>query len=84
MHIKPNLNVGCFISKPVHTNDQVNRIKKELTRREIPRNIQAINDNQEHSLKAVREITDSYLEYQKEIMKSLQSTWMTGGYEVPT
>src|SRR5207249_683438 len=48
----------------------------EEARREIPRNTQAINDYQEHSLQATKEIADSYLESQKEIIKSFQSTWL--------
>ncbi len=53
-------------------------IKKTIdeARREIPRNTQAINDYQEHTLQASREIVDSYLESQKEIIQSLQSMWL--------
>ena len=43
--------------------------------REIPRNTQAINDYQEHTLQSSKEIADRYLESQKEIIKSYQSTW---------
>ena len=45
-------------------------------KREIPRNTQAINDYQEHTLEASKEIVDSYLESQKEIIQSFQSTWI--------
>jgi hypothetical protein len=56
------------------TRDNIRRTIEE-TRREIPRNTQAINDYQEHTLQATREVADSYIESQKEIIKSLQSTW---------
>ncbi|MGC2570717.1 MAG: hypothetical protein WA364_04325 [Candidatus Nitrosopolaris sp.] len=45
-------------------------------KREIPRNAQAISDYQEHTLQASREIVDSYLESQKVIIQSFQSTWV--------
>jgi hypothetical protein len=57
------------------TKDNIKRTIEEA-RREIPRNTQAINDYQEHSLQVTREITDSYLESQKEIIKSFQPTWV--------
>jgi len=57
------------------TKDNIKRTIEEAIR-EIPRNTQAINDYQEHSLQATREITDSYFESQKEIIKSFQSTWV--------
>jgi len=56
------------------TRDNIRRTIEE-TRREIPRNTQVINDYQEHTLQVSREIADSYIESQKEIIKSLQSTW---------
>jgi len=43
---------------------------------EIPRRTQSFNDYQEHSLQTASEITDSYLQSQKEIIKSFQSTWV--------
>jgi hypothetical protein len=53
-------------------------LKKTLdeARREIPRNTEAINDYQEHTLQTTKEITDSYLDSQKEIIKSFQSIWV--------
>ena len=60
------------------TRDNIRRTIEE-TRREIPRNTQAINDYQEHTLQVSREIADSYIESQKEIIKSLQSTWAPHG-----
>ena len=48
----------------------------EEARREIPRNTEAINDYQEHTLQTTKEITDSYLDSHKEVIKSFQSTWV--------
>jgi hypothetical protein len=44
-------------------------------RKEVPRYTQAVNDYQEQTIQAVREIGDNYIESQKEIINSLQSTW---------
>ncbi|MGN6632717.1 MAG: hypothetical protein ACTHKP_10850 [Nitrososphaeraceae archaeon] len=53
-------------------------LKKTIdeARREIPRNTEAINDYQEHTLQTTKEITDSYLNSQKEVIKSFQSIWV--------
>jgi len=53
-------------------------LKKTIdeARREIPRNTEAINDYQEHTLQTTKEITDSYLDSQKEVIKSFQSLWV--------
>jgi hypothetical protein len=56
------------------TRDNIRRTIEEA-RKEIPRRTQAFIDYQEHSLQTAREITDRYLESQKEIIKSFQSTW---------
>jgi hypothetical protein len=66
------------------TRDNIRRTIEEA-RKEIPRRTQAFNDYQEHSLQTAREITDRYLEFQKEIIKSFQSTWapyVENSYEV--
>jgi len=66
------------------TRDNIRRTMDEA-RKEIPRRTQAFNDYQEHSLQTAREITDKYLESQKEIIKSFQSTWIPyveNAYEV--
>jgi phage-related tail protein len=66
------------------TRDNIRRTMEEA-RKEIPRRTQAFNDYQEHSLQTAREITDKYLESQKEIIKSFQSTWIPyveNAYEV--
>jgi hypothetical protein len=45
--------------------------------KEVPRYTQAVNDYQEQTIQAVREIADNYIESQKDIINSLQSTWWT-------
>ena len=57
------------------TRDNITKTINEA-RKEIPRNTQAINDYQEHTLQTSKEIVDSYLESQKEIIQSFQSTWI--------
>ena len=42
----------------------------------FPRNTQAINEYQEHTLRGSKEIADSYLGSQKEIIQSFHSTWV--------
>jgi phage-related protein len=56
------------------TKDNIRKTTDEA-RREIPRHTQAINDYQEQTIQASREIADSYLESQKEIINSFQSAW---------
>jgi hypothetical protein len=53
-------------------------IRKSIdeARREIPRYTQIVIDYQEQTIQAAREIADSYLESQKEIIRSFQSTWV--------
>ena len=66
------------------TRDNIRRAIEEA-RKEISRRTQAFNDYQEHCLQTAREITDRYLESQKEIIKSFQSTWapyVGNSYEV--
>ena len=46
-------------------------------RKEVPRYTQAVKDYQEQTIQALREIADNYIESQKEIINSLQSTWWT-------
>ncbi|MGA9151107.1 MAG: hypothetical protein WBZ36_11060 [Candidatus Nitrosopolaris sp.] len=56
----------------------------EEARRDIPRNTQAINDFQEQYLRSSREITDEFLNCQKETVKSLQSIltpYLENGYK---
>jgi hypothetical protein len=47
----------------------------EEARKEIPRNSQTINDYQEQNLQVAQEITDNYLDSQREIINSFQSVW---------
>ena len=42
-------------------------------RNQIPRYTQSINDLQQQTIQATKEITDNYLEYQREAIKSIQS-----------
>src|SRR3954464_5695297 len=57
------------------TKDNIRKTTDEA-RRDIPRYTQAVNDYQEQTIQAAREIADSYLESQKEIINSLQSAWV--------
>ena len=66
-------------------NESVNRsldetkdnIKKSLdeSRNEIPRINNIVNSYQEESLQTVREISDEYIDSQKQVVNSLQSAW---------
>jgi hypothetical protein len=56
------------------TKDNIRKTTDEA-RRDIPRYTQAVNDYQEQTIQAAREIADSYLESQKEIINSFQSAW---------
>jgi hypothetical protein len=65
------------------TRDNIRRTIEEA-RRDIPRNTQAINDCQEQYLRSAMEITDEFLNSQKEIVKSVQSTlapYIENGYQ---
>jgi hypothetical protein len=44
--------------------------------KEIPRYTKAVNDYQEETIQATKEIADNFLESQKEIIHSLQSLWV--------
>src|SRR5215216_7400788 len=57
--------------------DNTQRIVKE-SKKEIPRYAEAVNNYQEQTLQAVREIVENYIETQKEIINSFQqSTWIS-------
>ena len=47
----------------------------EEARREIPRYTKAINECQEQSIEATRELADNFITSQKEIINSYQSVW---------
>jgi hypothetical protein len=57
--------------------DTKENIRKTLSeaRKEIPRYTQIVNDSQEQTIEAIRDITDDYIESQKEIISLLQSAW---------
>jgi hypothetical protein len=57
------------------TKDNVRKATDEA-RREIPHYTQAVNEYQERTIHAAREIADNYIESQKEIINSLQSAWV--------
>jgi hypothetical protein len=54
--------------------DNTQKAVKEA-RKEIPHYTEAVNEYQERTLEAVEEIAENYIESQKEIINSLQSTW---------
>ena len=57
------------------TKDNIRKSTDEA-RKEIPRYTQAVNDYQEQTIQAAREITDNYIESQRQIINSLQSAWV--------
>ena len=58
-------------------NETKDNIRKTIdeARSQIPRYTQSVNDYQEQTIQAAREIADNYLESQKEIINSFQSAW---------
>jgi hypothetical protein len=57
------------------TKDNIRKTSDEA-RNQIPRYTQAVNDYQEQTIQATREIADNYLDSQKEIINSFQSAWV--------
>ena len=57
------------------TKDSIRRSMDEA-RSQIPRHTQSVNDYQEQTIQAAREIADNFLESQKEIINSLQAAWV--------
>jgi hypothetical protein len=57
------------------TKDNIRRSADEA-RKEIPRYTQTVNEYQEETIQASREIADNYIESQKQIINSLQSAWV--------
>ena len=57
------------------TKDSIRRSIDEA-RSQIPRYTQSVNDYQEQTIQAAREIADNFLESQKEIINSLQAAWV--------
>jgi hypothetical protein len=56
------------------TKDNINRSIDE-SRRQIPQYNTIVNNYQEQTLQAVKEITENYIESQKTIIRSIQSAW---------
>jgi 2',3'-cyclic-nucleotide 2'-phosphodiesterase (5'-nucleotidase family) len=56
------------------TRDDIRKSVNEA-KREIPRYTEAVNEYQEQTMEAAREIADNYIESQKEILNSFQSVW---------
>jgi hypothetical protein len=57
------------------TKDNIRRTADEA-RKEIPRYTQAVNEYQEETIQAARQMADNYLESQREIINSVQSAWL--------
>jgi hypothetical protein len=57
------------------TKDNIRKTSDEA-RNQIPRYTQAVNDYQEQTIQATREMADNYLDSQKEIINSFQSAWI--------
>src|SRR6478672_1811000 len=56
------------------TKDNINRSIEE-SRNQIPQFNNIVNNYQEQTLQAVKEITENYIESQKTIIKSIRSAW---------
>src|SRR3954454_17725879 len=56
------------------TKDNINRSIEE-SRNQIPHYNTIVNNYQEQTLQAVKEITENYIESQKTIIRSIQSAW---------
>ena len=54
--------------------DEIRRSVNE-SRKEIPRVAEAVSEHQQSTIDAAREIADTYIESQKEIINSVQSAW---------
>jgi hypothetical protein len=57
------------------TKDNIRKATDEA-RKEIPRSTQIVNEYQEQTIQTAREIADSYIDAQKQIINSLQSTFV--------
>jgi hypothetical protein len=56
------------------TRDNIRKTTNEA-RKEIPRYTQIVNDYQENTIQAIREITDNYVESQKDIIMNSFQIW---------
>jgi hypothetical protein len=57
------------------TKDNIRKTTDEA-RNQIPRYTQAVNDYQEQTIQATREMADNYLDSQREIINSFQTAWV--------
>src|SRR3954464_1474243 len=57
------------------TKDNINRSIQQ-SRNQIPQYNNIVNDYQEQTLQAVKEITENFIESQKTIIRSIQSSWV--------
>ena len=57
------------------TKDNIRRTTDEA-RKDIPRYTQIVNEYQEETIQAARQMADNYLESQREIINSVQSAWL--------
>jgi hypothetical protein len=57
------------------TKDNIRRITDEA-RKDIPRYTQIVNEYQEETIQAARQMADNYLECQREIINSIQSAFV--------
>src|SRR5215211_7438824 len=63
------------VSKVIdETRDNIKKTTNEA-RKEIPRYTQIVNDYQENTIQAIREITDNYVESQKDILVNSFRLW---------
>ena len=56
------------------TKDNINR-SIQHSRNQIPHYNYIVNNHQEQTLQAVKQITENYIESQKTIIRSIQSAW---------
>ena len=66
------------------TRDNIKKTTNEA-RKEIPRYTQIVNDYQENTIQAIREITDNFVDSQKDIIVNsfrLWSDWMTSPRQI--
>ena len=57
------------------TKNNIRRTADEA-RKDIPRYTQTVNEYQEETIQAARQMADNYLESQREIINSVQSAWL--------
>ena len=57
------------------TKNNIRRTADEA-RKDIPRYTQIVNEYQEETIQAARQMADNYLESQREIINSVQSAWL--------